>query len=455
MDLHSMHLIAAALLGFAVLLLLIIKCKLHAIYSVLIAAVVIGVASGMELSMVTTAVGDGIKNTLSSIALIVTLGSMFGGLLEVSGAAESIADSLVRFFGEKNSAFALGIAAILIGIPVFYDPAFIILMPICYSVAKRTNKSLVTFVLPMTAGLGIGSAIPPTPAPMLITGNLPVSLGTVTLLALLVMIPKYLIAYAVMIPFAKKYYVPVPERAAQVLAEREALPKRDLPPFGLVLCIIVLPILLILMNSSAQYLWQPATEGAIKIQEFLIFIGQPYLALIIANVLALILLCLRRGINMGTIEKVLNKSLNPVAMIIMVTAGGGVLRYMLDYSGLGTMIGNFMASVNMPVILVSFILATLMRICVGSTTVAMTMTMGIIASFPQLNSMQPMYVACIGMAAMFGATSFSHVNDSGFWLTKEYMDIDLKTAFSVWTLNGGIASVLSFLFLFAISFIWA
>lgn len=127
---------------------------------------------------------------------------------------------------------------------------------------------------------------------------------------------------------------------------------------------------------------------------------------------------------------------------------------MLDYSGMGTMIGNFMASVNMPVILVSFILATLMRICVGSTTVAMTMTMGIIASFPQLNSMQPMYVACIGMAAMFGATSFSHVNDSGFWLTKEYMDIDLKTAFSVWTLNGGITSILSFLFLFAISFIW-
>lgn len=455
MNLHSWQLIAAALLGFAVLLFLIIRCRLHAIYSVLISAVVIGVASGMELSLVTTAVGDGIKNTLSSIALIVTLGSMFGGLLEVSGAAESIADTLVKFFGEKNSAFALGIAAILIGIPVFYDPAFIILMPICYSIAKRTNKSLVTFVLPMTAGLGIGSAIPPTPAPMLITGNLPVTLGTVTLLALIIAIPKYLIAYGVMIPFSKKYNVPVPKQVEQVLAEREAMPKRDLPAFGLVLCIILLPILLILLNSSAQYMWSPATESAMKLQNFLIFIGQPYLALIIANVLALILLCLRRGIDMTTVERVLNKSLGPVAMIIMVTASGGVLRYMLDYSGMGTMIGNFMASVNMPVILVSFILATLMRICVGSTTVAMTMTMGIIASFPQLSTMQPMYIACIGMAAIFGATSFSHVNDSGFWLTKEYMDIDLKTAFSVWTLNGGIVSILSFVFLFALSLIWA
>lgn len=455
MDLHSLQLIAAALFGFAVLLFLIIRCKLHAIYSVLIAAVVIGVASGMELSMVTNAVEDGIKNTLSSIAIIVTLGSMFGGLLEVSGAAESIANTLVHFFGEKNSAFALGIAAILIGIPVFYDPAFIILMPICYSVAKRTNKSLVTFVLPMTAGLGIGSAIPPTPAPMLITGNLPVTLGTVTILALMVAIPKYIISYLVMIPFAKKYNVRVPERAEQVLAERAAMPKRDLPPFGLVISIILLPIMLILMNSTAQYMWHPTSEGLIQVQTFLIFIGQPYLALIIANILALILLCIRRGITMETVEKVLNKSLNPVAMIIMVTAGGGVLRYMLDYSGMGTMIGDFMAKANMPVILVSFILATLMRICVGSTTVAMTMTMGIIASFPQLTAMQPMYIACIGMAAMFGATSFSHVNDSGFWLTKEYMDIDLKTAFGVWTLNGGICSILSFLFLFAISFIWA
>lgn len=455
MEMNSMQLIAAALLGFAVLLFLIIKCKLHAIYSVLIAAVVIGVASGMGLDKVTLAVNDGIKNTLSSIALIVTLGSMFGGLLEVSGAAESIANALVKFFGEKNSAFALGIAAILIGIPVFYDPAFIILMPICYSVAKRTNKSLVTFVLPMTAGLGIGSAIPPTPAPMLITGNLPVSLGTVTLLALIVTIPKYIISYLVMIPFAKKFFVPVPARAEQILADQDKKEKGNLPPFGLVLAIILLPILLILLNSTAQYMWKPASESAVAVQQFLIFIGQPYLALIIANVLALILLCLRRGINMETAEKVLNKSLNPVAMIIMVTAGGGVLRYMLDYSGMGTMIGNFMANVNMPVILVSFILATLMRICVGSTTVAMTMTMGIIASFPQISSMQPMYIACIGMAAMFGATSFSHVNDSGFWLTKEYMDIDLKTAFSCWTLNGGICSILSFVFLYALSMIWA
>lgn len=455
MDMHSVQLIIAALLGFAVLMVLIIKCKLHAIFSVLISAVVIGVVSGMPLDQVTLAVTDGIKNTLSSIALIVTLGSMFGGILEVSGAAESIANTLVKVCGEKNASFALGMAAMLIGIPVFFDPAFIILIPICYSVAKKTNQSLVKFVLPVTAGLGIGSAIPPTPAPMLITGNLPVTLGTVTLLALIVAIPKYLISYIVILPFAKKYNVPVPARAEQLMNEQNVHKEKNIPPFGLVISIVLLPIILILLNATAQNLWQPASENAQAVQNILIFIGQPYLALIIANILALVLLCINRGIDGRTMDSVLNKSLQPVAMIIMVTAGGGVLRYMLDYSGMGKMLGDFMAKANMPIILVSFILATLMRICVGSTTVAMTMTMGIIAAFPQISTMNPMYIACIGMAAMFGATGFSHVNDSGFWLVKEYMDVDIKTAFSTWTLYSGLCSIVSFVFLFALSFIWA
>ena len=446
------QLITATLVGFVVLLFLIIKLKLHALLSVLIAGVIIGVGSGMPFSLVTQAVTDGMGNTLKGIALIVGLGSMFGGILEVSGAAQAIADKLVKVFGEKNSAFALGLAGVIIGIPVFFDPAFIILMPIVYSIAKKTNKSLLYYVLPMTAGLGIGSAIPPTPAPMLITGSLPVDLGTVTIRALVLVIPKYLISYAVAVPFAKKMYVPVPENAVMAPEKKEGTAGG--PSFGLVISIVLLPILLILISASAGMM---TAEGAgmQRFLDFCVFIGQPYLALIIANVAGIIFLCVRKGITMETVESVLAKSLQPVAMIVLVTSAGGVLRYVLDYSGMGTLIGNALQNANLSIILVAYIISTLMRIGVGSTTVALTMTLGIVASFPQISTYSPMYLACIGMSAMFGATSFSHVNDSGFWLTKEYMGIDLKTAFKSWTLYGGFCSILSFIVLYAISFIWA
>ena len=429
------QLITATLVGFVVLLFLIIKLKLHALLSVLIAGVIIGVGSGMPFSLVAQAVTDGMGNTLKGIALIVGLGSMFGGILEVSGAAQAIADKLVKVFGEKNSAFALGLAGVIIGIPVFFDPAFIILMPIVYSIAKKTNKSLLYYVLPMTAGLGIGSAIPPTP-----------------ILALVLVIPKYLISYAVAVPFAKKLYVPVPENAVMAPEKKEGTAGG--PSFGLVISIVLLPILLILISASAGMM---TAEGAgmQRFLDFCVFIGQPYLALIIANVAGIIFLCVRKGITMETVETVLAKSLQPVAMIVLVTSAGGVLRYVLDYSGMGTLIGDALQNANLSIILVAYIISTLMRIGVGSTTVALTMTLGIVASFPQISTYSPMYLACIGMSAMFGATSFSHVNDSGFWLTKEYMGIDLKTAFKSWTLYGGFCSILSFIVLYAISFIWA
>lgn len=449
---NPIQLIMATLVGFIILLFLIIKLKVHALLAILVAAVIIGVGSGMPLSLVTQSVTDGMGNTLKSIGLIVGLGSMFGGILEVSGAAQTIADKLVSIFGEKNSAFALGIAGVIIGIPVFYDPAFIILMPIVYSIAKKTNQSLLYYVLPITAGLGIGSAIPPTPAPMLIAGNLPVNLGAVTLLALILVIPKYLISYFVAIPFAKNIFVPVPDNV--VLQNAAETRSDNQPSFGLVFTIVLLPILLILASASAAMI----TTDRVLVQRILdlcVFIGQPYLALMIANLVGIIFLCKRNGISMEQVEKVLNKSLQPVAMIILVTSAGGVLRYVLDYSGMGALIGNTLQNANLSVILIAYLLSTLMRVGVGSTTVALTMTLGIVASFPQMGTYSPMYIACIGMAAMGGATSFSHVNDSGFWLTKEYMGIDLKTAFRSWTLYGGLTSILGFVFLYLISFIWA
>jgi GntP family gluconate:H+ symporter/Gnt-I system low-affinity gluconate transporter len=451
------QLIAGTIIGFAVLLVLIIKLRIHALLAVLISAVVIGMISGMPLSLITRSVEDGMGNTLRSIGLIVGLGSMFGGILELSGGAKVIADKLVSTIGEKKSAFAVGIAGIIIGIPVFYDPAFIILMPIIYSIASKTGLSLVYYVLPMVAGLGIGTAIPPTPAPMLIAGNLSVDLGSVTLIAIIMAIPKYLISYFVSIPFGKKFFVSAPKSvAAEVRADtHDTLDthkenEKSGPSFGLVLFIVLLPIILILLNASAAMIKTEDTSIQ-KLLDFCVFVGQPYLALIIANLVGIAFLCVRKGITIESVEQILNKALAPVAMIILVTAGGGVLRYVFQYSGMGKLIGDALQSANLSVILIAYIISSLMRICVGSTTVALTMTLGIVASFPQMAEYSPLYIACIGMAALYGGTSFSHVNDSGFWLIKEYMGVDLKTAFKTWTLFCGITSILGFIVLWIVS----
>ncbi|MDL2232576.1 GntP family permease [Ruminococcaceae bacterium OttesenSCG-928-L11] len=445
---NPVQLIIATLLGFGVLLFLIIRLKVHALLAILVSAVVIGIGSGMPLGLITQAVGDGMGNTLKSIALIVGLGSMFGGILEVSGAAECIADKLVGAVGEKRAGLALGIAGVIIGIPVFYDPAFIILMPLVYSIASKTKKSMLYYVLPMTAGLGIGGAIPPTPAPMLIAGNLQISLGAVTLIAVIYAVPKFIISYLVAQPFGKRIPAPVPESA---VLQREA---KSHPGFGMVLFVTLIPLLLILLNAVASMV---KTDNASMqmVLDICIFVGQPYFALLVANLAGLVLLGVRQGINMESLEKVLNKSLQPVAMIVLVTAGGGVLRYVLDYSGMGKLLGDSLQSAHMPVILIAFVLATLLRVCVGSTTVALTMTLGIIASFPQMAEYSALYIACIGMAALTGATSFSQVNDSGFWLTKEYLGIDLKTAYKTWTLYTGVTATLSFAALWALSLLFA
>lgn len=304
----------------------------------------------------------------------------------------------------------------------------------------------------MVCGLGLGGCIPPTPSPLLVAGNLPVSVGSITLVAVIVAVPCFIVKYVKSLIFAKHIYVPVPNLTD--IHEDNNITEENLPKFSTVLLMILLAIVLILFSSSCSMI-TASTPAMKKAVEILTFIGQPYLALIIANIFAVIFLCKRNGINMDTVEQVFNKSLQPVAMIVLVTAAGGVLKFVMRYTGMGTLIGNAFTSVNMPILLCAFLIAVLLRVCIGSATVALTMTLGIIASFPQIATYNEMYIACIGMAAMLGAGSFSHVNDSGFWLTKQYLGIDLKTAFKAWTLSTGLGSVLQFLVVFVISFIWA
>ena len=419
-ELDTTRLVIAAIIGLALLLVLIIKFKVHAMLSILIGAIAIGLIAGMPFEEIVTAVDDGIGNTLKGIALLVGLGSMFGAILEASGGAQTLAVTMVKKFGDEKAAWALGITGLVISIPVFFDAGLIILIPLAFSLAKRTKKSSLFYAIPLLAGLAVGHAfIPPTPGPVLVATMLNVELGWVILVGVCCGFFAMIVAGPVWGAICgKKFYVPVPEQ----IANQEDIDESKLPSFASVVTIIMIPLVLIILKSVAGVV--PALAG---VQPLFNFLGQPFAALLIATLAAMFILGTRHGYSMAELEKILTKSLEPTGLILLVTACGGVLRYILQYSGLGEIIGNAVASVNLPIVVVAFLVAALVRICVGSATVAMTMAAGIVAAMPEIASLSPMYLACVVAAVAGGATVCSHFNDSGFWLVRSLIGLDEKT----------------------------
>ena len=438
------RLVIAALVGLALLLVLIIKFKIHAMISILIGAITIGLVAGMPFSEIVLAVNDGIGNTLKGIALLVGLGSMFGAILEASGGAQTLAVTMVRKFGDEKAAWALGLTGLVIAMPVFFDAGLIILIPLAFSLAKKTKRSTLFYVIPLLAGLAVGHAfIPPTPGPVLVATMLNVDLGWVILVGILCGTVAMIVAGPIWGSICgKKYMVPVPEH----VANQEDFDESKLPKFGTIVPIILIPLVLIILKSLAGVV--PAMAPVASIFTFL---GEPFVALLIATVVAMFVLGTKHGYSLEELEKIMTKSLEPTGLILLVTACGGVLRYVLQYSGLGDLIGNAVASINMPIVVVAFVVAALVRICVGSSTVAMTMAAGIIAAMPGIADLSPLYLACTVAAVAGGATVCSHFNDSGFWLVKSLVGIDEKTTLKTWTIMETLVGVTGFVVAFIIS----
>lgn len=439
------RLIAAALIGLAILLVLIICVKVQAIIAILISAVAIGLMAGMPYTAIIESVGTGMGNTLKGIALLVGLGSMFGAILEISGGAQRIATTLVDKFGESKAAWALGITGLVIAMPVFFDAGLIILIPLAFSLAKKTKKSTLCYAIPLLAGLAVGHAfIPPTPGPILVANMLGVDLGYVIMVGLAAGAVAMVAAGPVFGKFiGGKIFVPVP-KSVQEMPECD---DEKLPGFVTVVGIILIPLVLIILSTLSKVI--PAMAG---VQPVLAFIGEPFIALTIATVAAMIVLGIKHGYSREELEKVMTKSLEPTGMILLVTACGGVLRYVLQDSGLGEVIGSAVANSALPLVVVAFVVAALVRMSVGSATVAMTMGAGIIAAMPEIAGLSPLHLACVTAAVAGGATVMSHFNDSGFWLVKSLLQIDEKTTLKTWTVMETIVGTAGFLVALVISF---
>ena len=418
-------LISAAVVGIAILLILIIRFKLHPIISMMLSAVIIGVGAGMPLSMISETVEKGVGKTLQGIALLVGLGSMFGGILEASGGAQKIAETLIDKFGQKKAGWALGITGLVIGTTVFFEAGVVVLIPLVFSVVRTTKKSTLYYAIPLLAGLASGYAFVPPSAGSVLTANaLDVNLGMMIMVGVPTAIISMLIAGIIWGSFiGNKIFAALPEEGNETVHS-----DKELPPFGLVLSVVLIPLVLILLGTISKYvtILQPVAD-------ILGFVGKPFFALTIATLAAMYFLGIRRGFTGAQIKAIFDKSLKPTGMILLVIASGGVIRWMLQDSGLGNIIGPILESSSMPLILVAFLIALLVRASVGSSIVAMTMASGIMASMPAVMETSMLYRAAMCCAICGGATALSHVNDAGFWLVGTFLHIDEKTTLKSWT----------------------
>lgn len=417
----------------ALLLFMVLKLKISAFVSLLITAIYVGIVAGMPLSAVTQAIQDGMAGTLGFVATVVGLGAIFGQMLESSGGAESLAHYLVKKFGKDRASWAMVITGFVVAIPVFLDVGFIILVPIIYALARDTKRSLLYYAIPLLAGLAVThSFIPPTPGPVAVADIINAQLGWVILLGIILGFPTAVIAGPIWGKYiSKKIYLEPPFDFDK---EPKDFDPKNFPSFRLIAIIISIPLLLILVNTFTGLAVSKEIFPPSIWTDSLEFIGHPFSALIIATLIAIYFLCIKRGMDKQKILDLSTKALGPAGIIILITGAGGVLKQVLVDSGIGQIMAESMANSALPPILLAWILAAVVRVTQGSATVAMITAAGIIAPVITEFGLNDPQRALVVIAIASGATLLSHVNDSGFWLVGKYLGMNEKQTLQSWTI---------------------
>ncbi|MCR9250693.1 MAG: GntP family permease [bacterium] len=440
------QLIAAVVIGIGVLLALIIALKLNAFISLLISSIVVGVIAGMEFNAITDAISKGMGGTLGYVAVVVGLGAIFGAILEKSGGANGLAHFLISRFGDNNARAAVLIAGFIIAIPVFFDVAFIILIPVLHALSIRTGKSVIYFALPLLAGLAIThSLIPPTPGPVAVADIIDVDLGWVILFGAIVGIPVAVISG---LWFSKWAASKVKSGEFVDTGEKQEFDTTIVP---IILGIIAVPLFLIVRGTIVKMLHEPDTEFTLW-EEIWIFLGHPFVSLIIATLLALFILGRIKKYSLKELFDISNKSLAPAGSIILITGAGGVFKQMLIETGAGDMIAQLFAdSGSVYLIPLAFVIAALVRILQGSATVAMITAAGVIAPIMSELSFPDIHKALVVLSIAAGSVFLSHVNDSGFWLVNRYLDLSVQDTLKSWSALTMVIGLSSFIIIYLIS----
>lgn len=442
---HNITLLLWTLISIVFLIVFIAKFKWNPFVTLLLSALILGLLSGMQPQDVINAITSGLGGTLGTIAIVIGLGTMLGKMMAESGGAEQIASTLVDKFGEKRVHWAMMVVGFIVGIPVFFEVGLILLIPIVFTVARKTNMSLLQIGIPILAGLStVHGLVPPHPAPMIAIDAYHADLGKTILYSLIIGIPTAIIAGPLFGKFiGKRIQVEPPAK----LAEQFALQgERKLPGFGITLFTILLPVILMLIGSVADILDPQSVSG---LSLFSKFIGNEIIALLIAVVFSFFSLGFARGFTKEEISRFTTECLAPTASIILIIGAGGAFKQVLIKSGVGGAIAEIATQANVNIILFAWFVAALIRVATGSATVAMTTAAGIVA--PVLAMNPGTNVELVVLATGAGSIVLSHVNDAGFWMVKEFFNLSVPQTLKSWTVMETVLSVVGLLFILLIS----
>lgn len=428
----------------AALVVLISRVKLHPFVSLLAVSLALGGASGLSLLGAVKSFEAGMGMVLGHTAIVIALGAMLGKMLADSGGAECVAETMVGWFSPKRLPYAMLLTGLLIGLPVFFEVGFLLLMPIAFHVAKRTGRSIVLVALPMLAGLSIVHAlIPPHPAAVAAVTILGASMASTMGYALMVGIPAALLAGPV---YAQWIAPKIRTRDENPVAEEFLnAPRRTVRPgFALTLATLLLPVVLMLIGGWADRLGHPggSLSAALK------FTGNPDVALLAGVLLSFVTFGTMQGMEREHIVRVASASLGPVVgAMLLIGAGGGFGRVLQD-AGVAAGLMEGMAHVHLPLLASAWLIAALLRVATGSSTVAMITAAGIVAPAAHGSGARPELLA---IAVGAGSIVLSHVNDGGFWLVKEYLDLSIGETFASWTVCETILSLTGLVLVLALS----
>lgn len=414
--------------------------KVSPFLSLLIVALLAGLAFGMQPDTLLKAVKTGVGSTLGDVILIICLGAILGKILELSGAATKIANTLISSFGIKNIQWAVLLTGFLVGIPLFYNAGFIILVPLIFSIARTAKLPLLYVAIPMAASLSTTHCfLPPHPGPMFLVGAFKADLGKTLMYGLVISIPVVIIAGPLLGRFLKRLNIEIP---AEVKIETE---ERKLPGVFESFLLALLPVLLIALSVVATTFF----PGESLVNKVIYFIGDATVALLISVVLAVFILGIAKGRSMQKVMQWLNDAVLGVAIILLIITAGGVFKQVLIDSGTADYITSFSKQWSIHPLVFAWIVTALLRVAIGSATVAGITAAGIVSPLLATGTVSPeLLVLAVGTGSVFG----SHVNDSGFWIFKEFFQISLRQTFLSWTVMETLISILGLVGVMVLSF---
>ncbi|WP_144211987.1 GntP family permease [Shewanella donghaensis] len=438
------YLLTVAAMAIFALLILIIKLKVHAFVSLTLVSFATAVAAGISSEQVVPTMMSGFGGTLASVALLVGLGAMIGKTLEVTGGAQVLADTLIGRFGKEKAPLALGVASLLFGFPIFFDAGLIVMMPIILSVAHKFGGSPLKYALPSAGAFAVMHAfVPPHPGPVAAADLLGANIGMLLFVGMMVAIPTWYVgAYLFGLYAGKKFDIPL---SKVFFNANGVIDPAKLPKFSTVMMILVLPVLLIFMDTGLNTLAVAGMiDGSSPLVETLRMLGKTPVALLITLLVCLVVFA--KDYGMKHLEKLCGDSLAPICAVILVTGAGGMFGGVLRASGIGEALANALSDTGMPLIVAAFVIATCLRVAQGSATVALTTTAALIAPMVAATTgLTDLDLCFIVIAIAGGSTVLSHFNDSGFWLVGRLMEMDEKTTLKTWTVMETLLGSIAFI----------